>query len=131
MLDNIITLPVDVLNNGSTVNKAYVRSEEYLNRTVYEGPAHSLVAKDTLSVYRTPVKKSGTDLGTAKSAMKFTEDLTVLNAVGENVSKPAILNVEASFPVGITAAKALELRQRAIAGLDHAFAATLMEKLQV
>lgn len=131
MLDNTITLPVDVENNGVTVDKAYVRSEEYLNRTVYTGPGHTLIARDTLGVYRTPVKKSGTDLGTAKSAMKFTEDITVLNAVGENVSKPAIVNVDASLPVGISAAKALELRQRTIAALDHAFASALMEKLQI
>lgn len=131
MLDNEITLPVDVLNNGTTVNKLYVRAEEYLNRTVYTGPAHNLVSRDTLGVYRTPVKKSGPDLGTAKSAIKLTEDITVLNAVGENVSKPAIVNVDASLPVGITPAKALELRQRTIACLDHAFAAQLMEKLQV
>lgn len=130
MLDNTITLPVDVLNNGTTVDKLYTRDEEYLNRSLYTGPAHTLTARDTLGFYRTPVKKSGTDLGTAKSAAKVTEDITVLNALGANVVKPAIGAVEFSFPVGITAAKALEIRQRLIAVIDHAVAIALTEKLQ-
>lgn len=131
MLDNTITLAVDVLNNGTPVNQLFTRDEEYVNRSVYTGPDHSLVSRQTLGFYRTPVKKSGTDLGTAKSSFKLTEDVTVLNSVGASVLKPAIVNVDASFPVGITAAVALELRQRAIAVLDHSLAVALTEKLQV
>lgn len=131
MLDNTITLPVDVANNATLVNKVYTRDEEYLNRSVYTGPSHTLVMRDTLGFYRSPVKKSGTDLGTAKSSMKVTEDISVTNALGATVVKPAIGSAEFSFPVGITAGKAMEIRQRLIAAIDHAVAIALTEKLQV
>lgn len=131
MLADIITLPVDVLNNGTLVNQAFSRDEEYVNRSVYTGPLHTLVTRQTLGFYRTPIKKSGTSLGTAKSAMKLTEDITVLNSLGANTVAPAIIDIATSFPVGITAAKAMELRQRAIAVLDHAVAAVVTEKLSI
>jgi len=70
-------------------------------------------------------------LGQAKSAFKLTEDLTVLNAEGANITQPAVVDVACSFPVGITPAKALEMRQRTMAVLDHAIAASLTEKLQI
>lgn len=131
MLADIITLPVDVLNNGTLVNQAFSRDEEYVNRSVYTGPLHTLVTRQTLGFYRTPIKKSGTSLGTAKSAVKLTEDITVLNSLGANTVAPAIIDIATSFPVGITAAKAMELRQRAIAVLDHAVAAVVTEKLSI
>lgn len=131
MLDNTITLPVDVASNNTFVNQVFSRDEEYVNRSVYTGPSHTLVARQTLGFYRTPVKKSGTSLGTAKAAFKLTEDITVLNSLGANTVSPAIVDVFTSFPVGISAAKAMELRQRAIAVLDHAVAAVLTEKLSV
>lgn len=131
MLDNTITLPVDKLNNGTTVNQVYSRDEEYVNRSVYTGPEHSLVKRQTLGFYRTPIKKSGTSLGTAKSAMKLTEDITVLNSLGANTVAPAIIDIAVSFPVGITVTVAMELRQRAIAVLDHAVAAFVTEKLSI
>lgn len=131
MLDNTITLPVDVLNNGTPVNRVYTRDQEFLNRSVYTGPAHTLSKRETLGFYRTPVRKVGNDFGTAKSAVKFTEDIVVTDAAGVSVTKAAIANADFSFPVGITSAKALEMRQRLIAALDHAVAAALTEQLSV
>ena len=131
MLDNTLTLAVDEDNDGDTTNVVAVRSEEYLHRSLYTLPEHTLAKRATLGFYRTPVKASGNDLGVAKSATKITEDLEVLNRVGETVIKPAIANADFSFPVGISAVDAMRLRQRLIAVIDHALAVELTEKLQV
>lgn len=132
MLDGTITLPVDPANNGTIVNRAYKRYDEYQNRSVYKGPAHTLIRRDTLGFYRTPVKVNGTDNGVAKSAIKLTYDIEVPGKVsGTTVLKPMIADTGFSIPVGASAAQTLEFRQRLIACLDHALAAQLVDELEV
>lgn len=132
MLDNSISLSVDVLNNGTTVPRVYTRFDEYQNRTIYKGPSHTLSQRDTLGFYRTPVKNNGTDFGTAKSAVKLTQDIQVPGKIAATtVTKPIIGDASFSIPVGATAAQTLEFRQRLIAVIDHALAAQLVDQLEI
>lgn len=119
MLDNTLTLSVDVANNATLVNRTYRRYEENLNRSVYVGPNHTLQAKDTLTFYRTAPKPSGNFRGTAKTSFKFSQDQSVLAVDGiSHLTAPVIVEVSFSVPVGVTPAQVLELRQRVIALLD-------------
>jgi hypothetical protein len=122
MLDNTITLSVDEDNSGSGFqDTVFTRQEEYLNRSLYKGPAHTMSRRDTLGFYRTQPKRSGNDLGTAKVDSKFTQDIEVDGAdPSTSMVKPLIGAVNLSIPVGATDAQLLVLRQRIIALLDHA-----------
>lgn len=120
MLPNTITLPVDVLNNGTTVDNVYMRYREEAEKSLYYGPNHTLTARNILQFYRTPNKRVGNSFGTARTAQKFTQDILVDAPDGTEVSQAAILECNSSFPAGTTLAKALELRQRMVALIDHA-----------
>jgi len=131
MLDNTITLPVDVAGNGTFVDKVYTRDEEYLNRAVYTGPGHTLSLRNTLSTYRTKPKKSGNFNGVGKAEFKFTQDYVVPGVdLSTSLVAATLIDVSTSFPVGISAANAMDMRQRAIAFLDHQIAIALTEQLQ-
>lgn len=120
MLDNVLTLPVDVLNNSTPVDVIFNRYEEYQNRSVYITLDHTLSKRDMLGFYRTPPKKSGNFRGSAKTEVKFTLDIDVPGVDSTTtLTSPAILDISFAFPVGITEATALVLRQRAIALLDY------------
>lgn len=132
MLDNSLTIPVDVLDNGTAVPRVYSRYDEYQNRSVYKGPSHSLVSRDTMGFYRTPVKSNGSDNGVAKSAIKLTQDIEVAGKTADaSVVKPMIGDVSFSIPVGATAAQTLEFRQRLIGVIDHAISARLVDDLEI
>jgi hypothetical protein len=133
MLDSSITFPVDELNNGTPTDHVFTRSEEYLHRTIYTGPEHSLSDRDTMTVARTQPTRSGNFRGTAKSSLKFTIDKSVETLeAGTYVTAPLIGSINFSMPVGITAADAMILRQRLVAALDDEdFIVALMENLNV
>lgn len=119
MQDNVITLAVDELNDTNTVNHVYSRFDEYQNRSVYTHSAHSLAARDTLSLYRTFQKVSGNFRGVAKSSVKFTQDFVVDGVDGlSQLTSPLIAEVSFSIPVGCVVADQLIMRQRIIALLD-------------
>lgn len=115
-----IELTVDALNTGANqVTKTYSRYEEFQNRTVYMGETHTLAKRDLLGLYRTANKPSGNFKGTAKTAVKFTEDIIVDGVDGiAQLTAPIIVEVSFSIPVGATAADVLRLRQTAIALVD-------------
>lgn len=121
MQPNTITLAVDEDNSGSgTQNHVYTRFEEFQNRAVYISGTHAITAKDTLGFYRTFPKVNGNFRGVAKTAVKFSKDVSVLGVDGvSSILAPIILEVSISMPVGITAAEALIARQRMIAMLDR------------
>lgn len=98
MQNNSITLRD--LPTGSIL-KEYTRHEETLNRSTYIGSDHTLASRDTLQLYRTPAKRAGQYLGSAKSSVKATYDVAVPNADGSgNVTSPVIMELSASVPVG-------------------------------
>lgn len=119
MQDNEITLAVDVANNATFVNTVYTRFDQYVNRTVYTGSAHTLANPDTMSLYRTFPKVSGNYPGQAKVAIKFSRNIAVTGVDGSGVLGPQIIEISVSNPVGATTAQQLEMRQRAIALLDR------------
>jgi len=115
-----ITLAVDVLNNGSTVNKAYSSlSGVQGNKSQYIGPDHSMVAPHTLTFYRTFPKPSGNFRGVTKTAVKVSISKEVEGVDGSTLSAPNIGEVSFSLPVGATEADELILRQTLIAALDR------------
>lgn len=119
MQPNTITLPVDELNNDSTVNHVFTRYEENLNRAKYIGAEHTMSARKTIDLYRTYPKVSGNFKGTGKSAFKFTQDITVPGVDGStSLTSPIIVDVSFSVPVGATDAEILLARQTALALLD-------------
>lgn len=133
MLDNTVTLPVDLLNSGVTTNQVYTRHEEFANRSKYISPAHSLGLRDTLDMYRTFPNKTKTFNGVAKSGFKFTTDIEVPGADSTtSVVAPEIAEVSFSLPVGFTTVQLLILRQRIIALLDNdSIMNRLNERLEV
>lgn len=119
MQPNVITLPTDVLNNGTPVAQPYTRFEEAANRTIYVSAGHLPNSRDMLALYRSSPTRSGNFLGTTKSSFKFTEDVIVKDAMGNDTVQPVLFEVSTSVPVGALPAKTKELRQRAIALLDN------------
>lgn len=126
MLDNIITLPVDVLNNGTPVDHAYTRHTSVAGRSVYVAASHVIGWKDMLSFYATENKPSGNFKGVLKVATKFVWDRVVLGVDGTNIVAPIIVHNQASIPVGVTAADMLVARQRNIALQDMDSIMTLL-----
>lgn len=134
MQPNEITLPVDEENDGvGLVNHVFTRFEEHLNRAVYIGPNHSLSARNTLTAYRTLPKISGNFKGVAKSAAKFSADITVPGVDSETtITAPIIVELSFSIPVGATPAQTKLHRQKALALLDlDAVMAPLNDQLMV
>lgn len=119
MQPDTITLAVDELNNASTVNHVFTRYEEFQNRATYIMTDHTLAARNTLSLYRTFPKVNGNFCGVAKTAMKFSRDISVTGVDGvSSITAPIIVEVSFSLPVGITDAQALVARQKALSLLD-------------
>lgn len=116
MLENNITLSLK--NGGTPVDAVFVRIDVNGNRSLYHGPGHSNIARNTVNFYRTPVKKSGNFLGVMKSAIKVTQDLDVLNAVGDPIVSPEIGEVSFSIPVGATEAEVDRLLDHLLAMVD-------------
>lgn len=113
-----ITLTVDTENDGvDPEEQVYALYDGSLqNRSIYIGAAHSLTSRDTLTLYRTAPKPNGNFLGVAKTAAKFSEDITVDGADGvSTLTAPMIREVSYSFPVGTSLAQQLAFRQRGIA----------------
>jgi len=119
MQDNVISLAVDKLNNGTTIIEDFNRYEEYLNRSVYIGTGHTPDSRNTLAMYRTFPTKSGNFKGVSKSSIKLTKDHMVSGADGvSSLTSPVIVEVNFSVPVGVSAADMKICRQRLIAALD-------------
>lgn len=133
MQPNTITLAVDTANTGSTTDQDYARYAETINSSQYIGEDHSLSVRNTLQFYRTAAKKNGNFPGTAKSAVKFTQDVEIPGVdTSTTLVAPSIIEISFSLPVGATSAHAKELRQRALALLDDdAIIGALHELLSV
>lgn len=132
MQDNIITLAVDVENTGSTTDEDYRRFEETLNKTTYIGEDHSLSTRNLLEMARQKPKPGGNHRGVARSDLKITQDYEVAGIQTDTtLIAPFIININSAVPVGVSAAQAMHMRQRAIAALDHALMAALQENLEI
>lgn len=131
MLPNTIVLPVDVLDNGTTVDKTFTRDDQFPNRAVYVAEDHSLTQRSILNTYRTPPKPSGNFLGVAKGSFKITQDFEVLGKDRTTeLMAGGIIETSTSMPVGCTTAQHVEMLQRMIALLKHDVALLVVEKNQ-
>lgn len=121
MLDNTITLPVDVANNGTTVDAIFTRDEVVVGRSMYKGPARTSVLGDSLTFFRSKAKRAGAFLGVYKSRLKFSRDFEVPTAeVGKSVIQPALVDINISKPVGVTEGQIVEMIMRGAAALASA-----------
>lgn len=119
MQANTLTLSVDAANDGNPANEVYTRYEEYQNRSSYIGADHLPDARNTLAIYRTFPTKSGNFKGTAKSSVKFTQDVEVAGVDSSTtLTAPIILDLSFSVPVGATTDDLKHVRQRLLALLD-------------
>jgi len=124
-----ISISVDATNDGNPAAEVYDRRDEFQNRSVYIGADHLPETRNELALYRTYPTKSGNFKGTLKSSLKFTQDYEVPGVDSATaLTVPGILEVSFSLPVGVTAAEAMHLRQRAIAALDND---TFMDSLNI
>lgn len=132
MQDNTITLAVDVANNGTSVDQVFNRYLEETNRTTYRGPGDTLVERNQMAFYRTPPKRSGNYLGSAKSGVKLTLDIDVVQADGTTTKAPIIVDLSFSVPVGANPVVSKNRRQHALAVLDREdIIGKLMDALEV
>lgn len=131
MQANEITLSVDLANDGNPTNQVFTRFQEFVDRSTYTGPSHTVAAPHTMQLYRTLPKRTGSFLGAAKTAIKFTKTVVVQDAEGNDTPKPLIVEASMSIPVGATPAQTLEIRQHLVAALDAAFSASLMDQLSI
>lgn len=113
MQSDIITLPVDKTDTNTYVDVVFARQEVHLNRTVYIGPNHQPDMRETLTLYRSPIKNTSTFKGVMRTSFKFTKDVEVLNPVGETIVSPIIIESSFSVPVGTNSADRLEATQTA------------------
>lgn len=127
-----LTLPVDVANNGTIVNQVVDLFEAVTGRKEYHFQTHDFQSRDQLVFTRALPKVNGNFAGTRKAAFKLTKDTTVVGMdPSTQVKAPGILEISSSLPVGLSAADALLLRQRAIAILDSMFISDVLEKCEV
>lgn len=136
MQSNLITLAVDVDNDGGTtaaVDSVFTRFDEYQNRSEYIHANHSVAVRDKLGFYRTFPKANGNFRGTQKCAVKFTKDYAIAGVDSEtSLIRPAIGETGFSIPVGLTPAQTLEFRMRMVAILlNDAVMVPLMDQLMI
>jgi len=133
MLDNTITLQVDVLHDAVLVPHPFTRFEQFLNRTVYVGPGSSDAYRNQMTLLRSTPTESGNFRGVKKTSLKFTKDVGVIgvDATTLNVA-PIIGAVNFSIPVGASAAEVLIVREHLIAALnDQDLSVRLLEKREI
>lgn len=131
-IPEVVTLPVDVANNGTIVNTVINLFEGIPGRKEYHFPTHSFTQRDQVTFTRSLPKQNGNFAGTRKSAVKLTKDELVPGVdPSTDVKAPGILEISTSLPVGYTPAAAMQLRQRAIAILDSLFYVDVQEKCEV
>lgn len=122
MQPNEIVLAVNEDNDDGTtaeVNHTYTRYDEYQNRSIYISGTHSPSARNTMAFYRSFPSVNGNFKGVQKSSVKFTEDVVVDGVDGvAQLSAPVILEVNFSYPVGLTASDKVIYRQKLVAALS-------------
>lgn len=121
MQDNTITLVVDEANDGSTtadVNHVYERFDTFSTRSVFNHTNHSPDLRDFLTFYRTPAKRSGNSRGKQRSSVKFTVDVAVPGVDGVDIIETSFVEVNLSFPLGVSDEFMKKQRQRAVSILD-------------
>lgn len=87
--------------------KTYSTYKVEPDAVAYNGPAHTVTAKDLLGLRRTLPKTSGADRGVLKTGSKLTRTCVINAETGQ--TRDGIVTIETSLPVGITPADATAL----------------------
>lgn len=131
-LSDSITLPVDVLNNGTLANQVITLKDSETGRKTYKFANNTFTSRDLVTFTRSYPKPNGNFAGTRKSSFKLTQDVIVDGVdPSTDVKAPGILEISSSLPVGLDSATALQMRQRAIAILDAVFFIAVQESCEV
>lgn len=131
-MQDAITLPVDVTNNGTVVNQEIALLDGSPGRKIFRFSGHSFQTRDTVTFTRSFPKPNGNFAGTRKTSAKLTKDVVVEGTdPSTDVKAPGIIDISSSLPVGLSAADAMLMRQRAIAILDSTFFVDVQEKCEV
>lgn len=78
-----------------------------------------MVLRDKVGLYRSFAKPNGNFKGVAKTAIKFTRDVSVPGVDSStSIVAPSIIDIGFSHPIGMTPALMLEQRMRAVALLS-------------
>jgi S1-C subfamily serine protease len=103
-----------VIADKDAVDHNYTRDEVVVNKTTYiSSDEHVLDDRQQMQFYRTRAKRNGNSRGSSKVAVKLTDDVAVLNVAGDgNNVLPAILEISASLPLGISDAERQDLIAR-------------------
>lgn len=120
MLETTIVLSVDKANNASPVSETFTRDGNINpNKSLYYGDLNTVDSKETLVFTRVPAKINGNFKGTQRSSQKYSRKFVVTGVDGANIDVIATTECVDSFPVGLTDAQKLELRQYMVALRDN------------
>lgn len=99
MLENTITL---TLPNGGTPKDITATRIGMVgqDKSTYNLTGHTTLLRRTLGFGRTYPKRNGAFLGVARGSVKFTDDREVLDAKGNTVISPDIVEITFNAPVG-------------------------------
>lgn len=133
------TLVLDLNNvemmDSSLTFKSLDRSQSGKSTWIEEG-SHTTTERHMLDLYRTPSSPSGTNLGTRRCAVKFTDDFVVKDSEGNDVVRPAITQVSFALPEGLTDEQCRWLARKAsrstqlLEGLDSMSAGQFIYELR-
>lgn len=113
--------PNQIVLTVNSVSENYDLEQRFDTRTVFNGPDHSFVTPDTLTLYRTLPARAGNFNGVVKSQAKFSKGYSVAGYDDTtNVRAAAILQVNGSIPVGTPDAEVDEMIDRMISWLGSA-----------
>lgn len=113
MLDNTITLSYDAEGDGNPVNVIIRRDQEYTDRSVYNFPDAD-GGDHNVAFYRTRPKQSGNFKGVSRTREKVSKPMVVDGVDGNPVSSTAIVDINTTFPKGMTDAEKIAVLQEAI-----------------
>lgn len=132
MLSNAISLSVDSdLDGTAETTLDYARYSEETNKTVYVRSDHQINDRHEMALFRRLPVRSGNYNGNYKLTLKFTDEDTVAGVDGTDIVAPIIFSVEASIPVGVTAAAIAELRGRVAAALADSDLTNMFTKAEI
>jgi hypothetical protein len=111
MFNDTWTLSYDPENDASSISAAFTKFDQTSTLSIYTGPNHTFLQRETLSFQRTLPRKEGDFLGFKRSSIKTTVDVDCVNDAGEVSKVPVIITTKAAVPVGAVDAQALAALQ--------------------
>ena len=92
------------LKNAAAAVVAYVQYRVDGVVTLFQGPSHSDMAKDQLSIRSDAPVRTRTQYGSRRSSIKLVTTVPVANPDGTSEQKDMKFEISTSVPVGVTSA---------------------------